>query len=407
MATNKITITFTGAASDGDYIEFATSPSGVPITYRQTFRSVRDAVGETEIATTAEGQALNYYNAMVEDYGSALGLTIDGAVVEVASRSGYSLSGASLSGDFGSYEITSLPVVVYGIGGNRYLINNPIILDIGTGIPTDFYRIVITNTSNGKATSPITVYPDLSGSIQVDIAPYLKSIFDLPEDASSYAIPNQPINTAQQIAVSVFLPGDSDTPSYSVTKTFIRGGRRSNATNLTISANQPLRPSNKLPVWQGYQTADYVLVSGVTTKKLLAAVDPEDIDYRRSKSCNSVYVKFANQSGGYSTWLFESHEWSESSQNKGVFFDEQALEDLGNESSMTLKVYGKIPKEYIGLIRDLIISPDIRVVTGGVEVKVTSGRNNIPFDNVKTAQYVTINLNTHYRFNPSVLWSNS
>ena len=112
------------------------------------------------------------------------------------------------------------------------------------------------------------------------------------------------------------------------------------------------------------------------------------------------------QSGGYSTWLFESHTDNESNNNLGGFVRNNKADDLGNEADNKLTLNAKIPKQFRELASDLIVSPEIYALRDGIFVRCRSVRNSIAYDNIKRSYNVTINLELDYRFNPSLLWSN-
>ena len=172
--------------------------------------------------------------------------------------------------------------------------------------------------------------------------------------------------------------------------------RRSNST-----------PTTKLPVWIGYETAEYYIDNqNLILKRLLADVSIANIEERRTKGCNEVYVKFLNQNGGYSNWLFESHSNIENNNNQGGFIRNNLVDDLGNETDFKLQLESKVPKAFKQLILDLIISPEIYALIEGLYIRVRSGRNSMEYDNIKRSYATKINLEVDNRFNPSLLWSN-
>jgi hypothetical protein len=146
--------------------------------------------------------------------------------------------------------------------------------------------------------------------------------------------------------------------------------------------------------------ADYT----ITEKTLVEIID---IDYRRIKGNNNIYLKFLNQKGGYSYWLFESYGEKETNTPLGYLVNtSNNLLDLGNESKSDLQIYSKIPKEYRNFPKDLIVSSDIYAYQNSAWKKIFLKSNNIEFDNIKKVYTVNFNIDLNYRFNPSLLWSN-
>lgn len=403
-------ITFNEIPEVGDsifiYAHESTPPNNTSAN-GQNFVVARAAADETTIAATNNEQAQNFATAMITDYPDYFIISVYANVVTVSlPYAGFFdyLSYFEVSSEFASIEVISTKIEIIGMNSDLYLINNEVSLKIITSGNYPYYNIVFENLTNQKSSNPIRIYPDLTGSANLNISPYIKSLFDYPKDADGYIIPNQAVQNSNKFRITV---SNNDDESAEVIKTFIRGGNRTNDTNQTLFVSQLLRPTKKLPIWQGYDTASYFIDSfGIIRKQLLSAVPTINKDFRRAKGCNEVYVKFLNQKGGYSNWLFESHSETESGQNLGSFIRNNQVDDLGNLSDSKLKIYGKIPKEYIAMINDLIISPEIYAFMDGLPIRVTAGRNSIEWDNIKKAYAVNINLDYQYRFNPSLLWSN-
>src|SRR6478752_6772409 len=286
-------------------------------------------------------------------------------------------------------------IISHDLNGNGYLINNEIWFNINADTEAVYFKIVLTNLSNAKITTQFVSYA-INDNAFVNIQSVVKSLFDVPNGA---------INNSTKIQISITA---NDGTNITFIKDFVRGGNRVNETNQTISFNQLLRLAEKLPVWSGFPVYDYFLTSGyVIQEQGLADLDPALIDYKRIKGCNNIYLKFLNQKGGYSYWLFES--WTEKEQNNplGYLIDgSNNMLDLGSESKSDLQVYSKIPKEYKQYAFDLIDSLDVYAYQNGTWKKIFMKSNNIEKDNIKKVYTVTLNIDLNYRFNPSLLWSN-
>lgn len=284
-------------------------------------------------------------------------------------------------------------IISHNLNNNGYFINNEIWFEITADLPVTYFRLILMNLSNAKISTQFISYTDPNNKVFVNIQSIVKSLFD---------VPNGSTNNSTKIQISITT---NTGENLTFTKDFIRGGKRVNDTNQTISPNQTLRLYSNLPVWSGFPISDYFLSSSYLIEEQLLA-DVSNIDYRRIKGCNNIYLKFLNQKGGYSFWLFESYSEKEQNSNLGYLVNSKTnnLLDLGNESKSDLQIYSKIPKEYRDYAKDIIVSPDIYAYQNGGWKKVFSKSNSIEFDNIKKVYVTNLNIDLNYRFNPSLLW---
>ena len=285
-------------------------------------------------------------------------------------------------------------IISHDLNGNGYFINNEIWINISADAPVIYFRLILTNLSNAKVSTQFVSYADDNNSVSVNLQSVVKSLFD---------VPNGLVNNSARIQIAIT---SDDSTNLTLTKSFIRGGNRTNDTNQTISPNQSLRLATTLPVWSGYPSSDFFMNADYTiTEKSLAQIT--DIDYRRIKGNNNIYLKFLNQKGGYSYWLFESYGEKETNTPLGYLVNaSNNLLDLGNESKSDLQVYSKIPKEYRNFAKDFIATSDVYAYQNAKWKKIFLKSNNVEFDNIKKVYTVNFNIDLNYRFNPSLLWSN-
>jgi len=285
-------------------------------------------------------------------------------------------------------------IISHDLNGNGYFINNQIWFNISADLPVVYFRVVFTNLSNLKISTPFISYADINNNVFINIQSVIKSLFDVPDG-----------ETNSSISIQISITTNEGT-NLSFIKDFVRGGKRVNDTNQTISPNQTLRPSLNLPVWSGFPIYDYFLSSGYVIQKQNLA-DVTNIDYKRIKGCNNIYLKFLNQKGGYSYWLFESYTAKETGLNLGsVIGATNNIIDLGNENKSGLECYSKIPKEYRDYALDFVCSPDIYAYQNGTWKKVFTNNNSVEWDNIKKVYSVNFQVGLYHRFNPSLLWSN-
>jgi hypothetical protein len=285
-------------------------------------------------------------------------------------------------------------IISHDLNSNGYLINNEIWFNINADSDVVYFKLILMNLSNSKISTQFISYADPNNNSFVNIQSVVKSLFD---------VPNGGTNNSTKIQISITA---NDGTNITFLKDFMRGGNRVIATNKTISPNQTLRLSEKLPVWSGFPAYDYFLSSSyVIQEQTLAEIS--NIDYKRVKGCNNVYLKFLNQKGGYSYWLFESYTKKETNTPLGYIINgSNNMIDLGSESNNDLQIYSKIPKEYKQYVLDVIVSPDIYAYRNGLWEKIFMKSNSNEYDNIKKVYTVNINIDLNYRFNPSLLWSN-
>lgn len=285
-------------------------------------------------------------------------------------------------------------ILSHDLNLNGYLINNEIWFNITADLPVVYFKVFLQNLSNGKTSTSFISYTDANNSSKVNIQSVVKSLFD---------VPNGTDNNASQVRITIT---SNDGTSINFTKAFVRGGLRTNEINQNTTPNKRLRISQNIPVWLGFPVTESFLNPdySITTNEIL---NISEIEYKRSKGCNNIYVKFLNQMGGYSYWVFESYSEKETGTNLGSLISGvNSLLDLGSESISSLEVFSKIPKEYKQYAKDFIVSPDVYVYQNANWKKVITKNNSIEVDNIKKVYSVTFNLSLEYRFNPSLLWSN-
>lgn len=286
-------------------------------------------------------------------------------------------------------------IISHDLNSNGYFINNEIWFNINSDVTVIYFKLILLNLSNSKISTQFISYANQSNNVFVNIQSIVKSLMD---------VPNGETNNSTKIQISIT---SNDGTNITFNKDFIRGGNRVNNTNQTFSPNQTLRISEKLPVWSGFPAYDYFLSSSYVIQ-LQNLADITNIDYRRIKGCNNIYIKFLNQRGGYSYWLFESYTEKNQNSPLGYLVNSKTndLLDLGGENKSDLQIYSKIPREYRNYAFDLVNSPDVYAYQNGSWKKIFMKSNSVEFDNIKKVYITNLNIDLNYRFNPSLLWSN-
>lgn len=278
--------------------------------------------------------------------------------------------------------------ISHNLDSNGYLLNNETWMTVWADQPVTYFRLRVSSPTEGGVT--LNLYAN-KGEVNFNLQPIVKGLM-----AGNFTQIRININPDNKLDFGV-----------EIVKMFIRGGRRVTDTwfNQTIAPTDSLRISEKLPVWNGYDYKDYSLnskyfINEVSKSKI------KNIDYRRNKGCNNIYVTFLNQNGGYSSWLFESHTRKESASSLGTVLINPESLDLGQDLKAELQVFSKMPQEYKSYVLDLIVSPDVSIYNAatGQNEKVFLKSNSFDFDNIKKVYNVSVNFEIKYRFNPSRLW---
>lgn len=299
-----------------------------------------------------------------------------------------------------------------GLNGNGFLINNDIIVNLNhTPEKAIYYTMQFTNTTNGNVTGEFKIYPKPDGTARVNISPMIKSTFSKPNHMvngiGTTSVAPVPLNAqAYQIDIIARFEGATGLTLY---KTFIRGGKRSIETNLSLAPGAALSVTDKIPSWPAYPLTRYTLTSSYLTA-IESLVPLAQTERMRVKGCNPVYFKFLNSLGGYSYWLFESWTNEESNDHIGVTESFSAIQDLGNEVEFNLSVYSKVPRRYYPLMVDLISSPEIYIykrAAGRTEnnwMRVTSNNNKAEEKHAKDVYEVKFKFKKYFNYNPAVVW---
>ena len=290
-----------------------------------------------------------------------------------------------------------MALTVTGLSSDYYFSNNPIYLALKETSEFDYFTIKI----GEFAPASVTPINDLA---RVDISNYIKSSFQRTDNFRQLnvivsAIKNSYIGNAT-------VPTTISTTT--INKRFIRGGKRGDLSNVNATNGQSLVVTERVPYWAGYP----IIVTSVQSSGLMdylpANIESDPFFERmKIKGCNSVYVNFYNSLGGNSYWLFEGITDSQKATHQGII-NNRINFDLGSEFDKEIELYSKVPKRYIPLMQDLIISPNINIYTvtdsGVVWQRYYSTGNTIEYNPSKNAQEVKIKLKPFNKFKPKTIW---
>lgn len=308
----------------------------------------------------------------------------------------------------GSFTIPNL-------GGNFYKINNDIVIEVPQHPDGNSYKaeVVLTNTVTNVSTIPLQAYFLAGTSLKFNISALVKWLIGTPSETSDYTnlTPYDILTNylkANLVVRRYYYPPSSTVLVYdeaNVNKVFVRAGERVNKLNLTLSPGQILRPTVKLPIWPGYPAAEYTLApTGEIIKNNNLNTVPNK-EYKLVRGCNNAYLKFLNQDGGYSYWLFGSVKTTSNVDPLGSANVLTEVTDFGATEELQKDLISRVEEYYMPLLLDLKVSPEVYLYAGaGTFTRVKLKDNTTRQTNKSKVYEVTIKLEILTNFNPSLLW---
>ena len=249
-----------------------------------------------------------------------------------------------------------------------------------------------------------------NNTLTFDLAIMIKALMRKPQANFNYSeLTPYPINTNygkyKIELVRYYTPENENVitagSSIGIVKTFIRGGVIDQAHNVTAIENVPLRNCERLPVWQGYPTAEYRLING----EIIQINDLTNVikEYRPQPDCNAYYFKFKNKKGGYSYWMFNKSKFDTSANNVGYSDVYGEITDFGSNVSRTHEVSGKIPYAFKGLAYDLLTSSETYLYEGNNKwTRVIQKSNKLTDNTNKRVFDVTFKFDKIINYNPTI-----
>lgn len=259
-------------------------------------------------------------------------------------------------------------ITVTGLESDLYYINNPILINIlGIDTRTIYLDLTVSNlndANNIKVSNPLRIYPNIHNQIvDFDISEVIKANFPRPKHPTTSLGNGTPIGTNYvRFAVNIQqrLDNGHDGLPYSSTKTFLRGGKDTQAINVTANMNQSLSINNTTLIWGGLPVNRYY----IDNNKQIAIsniIPTNEVVQMKSIGCDPFYVRFLNNLGGYSYWYFPIWEKEKKTKSAG-YVNRVRISNgfsLGFEATHTLKAESKIKRDYFDLAEALISSPEI------------------------------------------------
>lgn len=307
--------------------------------------------------------------------------------------------------------LTPNELSVRGLEGNNYYMDNDIFISVGAeteGI-TVYIDLSITDMQTQKVVNSRMYYFN-NNTLTFDLAIMIKALMSKPQSGFNYSeLLPYPINTNygkykieiiryyKPLNSTVIVAGSA----ILIEKTFIRGGVIDHVSNITAIENVPLRNCEKLPVWQGYPTAEYRLING----DIIQINDLTNVakEFRPQPDCNAYYFKFKNKKGGYSYWMFNKSKADISANNVGYSDVYGEINDFGSLITVSNEVSGKIPYAFKGLVYDLITSSETYLYEGNNKwTRVIQKSNKVTDNTNKRVFDVTFKFDKIINYNPTI-----
>lgn len=248
-------------------------------------------------------------------------------------------------------------MTINGLSLNRYLLNNPIWVDISDAPKTIYLTFLTIDDDVETLIAPYEI-KTFNGKASFDISEIIKSIMKEPHHPEG--MPSGEIVQSNSTTLTLRFQGQEDDSEVLITKTFIRGGDATMGSNLTLTANAVLKESAKIPVWEVFQSSKYYLNENnrIVYTNILSN---EEIERMSVVNCNPLFLRFLNTRGGYSFWLFEEWEVNEKSKKTDRIKRRGNPLDLGLEMEYELETTTRVNREYNATLSALLKSPEIHV----------------------------------------------
>lgn len=296
-------------------------------------------------------------------------------------------------------------VIIKGLSADGYLINNPIVITAEVPMMSRV-DVIFANLTTGQNSGILTYFASpTNGEAKIDISKPIKALMEAPNE-EAILTDSVIVNTTAkfQIAMQSY-DADGDTDDVTITKTFVRGGKIGNGKNLTAVANQSTRITPVIPYFNGYPIYEYFMQSNFKVQKtILTEFNFDNLELINRDTCNGIYIKFLNQNGGYSFWLFDDQVNNIASSPLGYTNNISNVTDFGLEVESKFSLTTKISAKYIDFLIHLSVSPDVSYFAEDRSwKKIRCLGGTIPKDSGKKVYKVTMSFEQFTNFEPSLL----
>lgn len=258
--------------------------------------------------------------------------------------------------------------MIIGLEDNFYCVHTPIPVEITNAWVAPFtmeLRIFEPGSSENLIKSP-RLYGNPTDSVfYVDIAPWVRLVMDRLQDVREYTSTIQTQRDDYQKTLTLdFVPGNNVVQT--TTKTFVHCA-------LSQGRRETEAPFQAAKLWKCYPVS---WIDGSDRLSIVPQTDTppaypsDDITYDRS-CCEGTYVKWLNEYGFYSYWLFPANSRDEETQGDEIYriprniFDpikDTNVDTAGFVPRETFTVRDVVNKKFWPILKSLATSPDVYVL---------------------------------------------
>lgn len=241
-------------------------------------------------------------------------------------------------------------MIVNGIGKNAYYVLNPILVECeGVSGKVDLELTLAGRTFKFK-------FNNYNGTVAFDLAQIVRGI--IPNVKNKIRIEDLKDANQQSTTVDgcykITMNIRDAISNYTFVKYYILGG------SLDLDWNKPVPRNLSLTnyYWEGFPNWMSIFADG-EIKNVNLSVNSNLLRLKPRVNCNNAFLVFRNDKGGFSYYLFEDFNISESSKDLGYYVNRRNVKDSGTETTPSLHVRGKIKREFYETISHLSRSAEI------------------------------------------------
>lgn len=300
---------------------------------------------------------------------------------------------------------------ILGLGSDLYYINNQIWIDlIEIQQSAKWINISLSNINDPSQTvvaiKPLRLY-NFGSTVEYDLSDVIKGNFTEPHYPANI-LNDEPIGTNYvrfQITFTEILINNTAGASITIIKTFLRGGFAAQTSNINSGIMSILQYNGKIPRWGFYPVRKFWINADKKIVSTNIIPDSETIDMPVI-GCLPLYLRFLNEFGGYSYWMFETESKIQKTKTYDIIESRTGSYHLGVEVDYGLEGESRIRREFFPLIKGLMKSPEIYAYNQYFKewANVSIADHTFTENNFEDLQKVSIRLNVKTTEKPAVIW---
>ena len=247
-------------------------------------------------------------------------------------------------------------------------------------------KIIITDvTSGSELIAEVIIDANADGVFDLNTVSYVKYVFDKSEDLYSYntlvyTIPDMRFKIALKFDISIQSGGNTET--FTETYTFVNTViQRNEDINIPIGVANVVTP---IKSFKGYPLEYGLIDNSNNYTRNLYSTSVADSNVIQLDKGQGKYLKWQNQQGGYSYWLFDC-VYQESLRTKSIgkyresFNNTNSLLELGKTATKRTFLNTSLELKEIPLIESLALSSKVYLYDGDYDLTTPSANSNVSF----------------------------